>query len=178
MPGEFTTADGSRRITALASREEIASIGKRMDLCVEGGSELARTVRACQDATTFMLLVSDAASRRPMSVAEIRLQRTYRQSGHDLVVIQHKGFRNNRASPGCVRALHELLAHAASPAGSAHLDRGLDRARQAKGASREARQLADHRGLVDALRRNVGPARYDAAAIRVVVGPDRVGGEP
>lgn len=177
MPADFTTANGLRRITALTSRQEIASIGNRMGLCIEGGSELARTVRACQDATTFMLLVSDAASHRPMSVAEIRLYRTYRQSGHDLVVVQHRGMQNSRASPGCVRALHELLDTAKKPAGMGHLDRGLVRVRQAKGAPRETRLAADHRALVNALRQSVGPARYNAAAIRVVVGPDRCPGE-
>ena len=162
LPREFVAADGTRRVVALATRDDLREEGALQQLCIGGGAELARMARACADGKAYLLSIREAQSGRHLSTAEIRPYRSLGAGALELRVVQHKAFENARPSAACVAALREALDWAAQLEVREHIDEGRRQAWRRRAGTPMTAINADLTVAAEALHVALGDARHAA----------------
>jgi hypothetical protein len=163
IPRDFLTADGRRRVTALATRDDLRQEGILQDLCLSGGGELAHMARSCAAGCVYLLSIRDAQSGTPLSTAEVRTRVADRGERIGLSIQQHRAKSNARPSSACVAALREVLQWADGQEVQDHLATGRRMAWKRSRLTAATEQELGLNAAAKALRVALGERRYDKA---------------
>lgn len=109
-PGDFVSADGATRVTALCTNHQLNLHGTRIRNCLRGSSvrSLSRKARI---GTVFIVGIYDVQTGKARSTAEIRAVTGRDATCYHLVTRQHTAVANRKPSKQCRRTLREFLRY-------------------------------------------------------------------
>ncbi len=171
LPGELVSGDRSRIVVSLADRPALRAHGRAVVNCL-GGSHLEYYAAACGRGQTFIVGTLDAASRRPLSTAEVRITRPTIVGRTEVRVVQHTAAHNAAPSRACRDAVAEAIALFDTAAGQEHLRRGARTLAAQRRGDAQLRREFDLLPVRQAVIATVGARRFDelAATLRRAAG--------
>ena len=163
LPHEIVSSDRLRIVVPLADRQALLRQGREVVNCL-GQSHLDYYATACARGDAFIVAVLHAATRAPLSTAEVHVRQFTLRGRHEVRVVQHTAARNAAPSFACRDALAEAIVFLRTDVGQEHLRRGARALAGRRLGDASLRREVELLPVRQAVRATVGERRYDELA--------------